>query len=199
MTLYAQWRHPYIPLNSSSGNFELLDGNVLSGTGGMDTHITIADGATVTLYNVNITRIVDLTDHSWAGITCLGDATIIVKGTNAVKGGWNSAGIFVPSGKTLTITGDGSLTATGNNNGCAGIGGNKETNCGNIVIDGGTITAVGYLYAAGIGGGYNASCGDITITGGGPESVPRLICNSDKSLSVKDFSAPSAPSPSLPN
>lgn len=167
MTLYAQWRHPYIPLNSSSGNFELLDGNVLSGTGGMDTHITIADGATVTLYNVNITRIVDLTDHSWAGITCLGDATIIVKGTNAVKGGWNSAGIFVPSGKTLTITGDGSLTATGNNNGRAGIGGNKETNCGNIVIDGGTITAVGYLYAAGIGGGYNASCGDITITGGG--------------------------------
>ena len=165
VTLYAQWKPILITntINSSTGDIELVDDDVVTGTGGRDTHVTIADGATVTLYNVNITSITS--DHEWAGITCLGDATIIVKGTSAVKGGHNSAGIFVPSGKTLTITGDGSLTATGKTR-SAGIGGNTLTDCGNIVIDGGTITAVGSTAAAGIGGGYKGSCGDITITGG---------------------------------
>ena len=154
MTLYAQWVF---------GNIELQDGQSISGTGGGDSHITIADGATVTLNDVDITQINSW--NQWAGITCLGDATIILKGNNAVKGGLYCAGIFVPEGKTLTICGDGSLTATGGNDG-AGIGGNEQKPCGNIVIAGGNITAVGGVTSAGIGGGTYSSCGNITITGG---------------------------------
>ena len=52
---------------------------------------------------------VDDSDYSWAGITCLGDATIILKDgtTNTVKGfDANYPGIYVPSGNTLTIEGE---------------------------------------------------------------------------------------------
>ena len=48
----------------------------------------------------------------------------------------------------------------------AGIGGGFNIACGNIVINGGAITASGGLSAADIGGGYNSSCGTITINGG---------------------------------
>jgi len=178
VTLYAQWKPSLIakPLNSNTGDVELEDGDVVSGTGGGNTHVTIADGATVTLYNVNITNTTYDSNHKWAGITCLGNATIIVKGANAVKGGFDAAGIFVPSDKTLTITGEGSLTATGGSN-SAGIGGNKKTDCGNIIIEGGTIIAIGGFYAAGIGGGLFGSCGDITITG----DVTRVSATTDMS------------------
>ena len=169
VTLYAQWKPTLITktLNSNTGYIELVEGDVVSGTGGGNTHVTIADGATVTLYNVNITNI-ENSNHQWAGITCLGNATIILKGHNDVEGGYHGAGIYVPSGKTLTIQGDGSLTAQGSTS-AAGIGGNynnNKGNCGNIVIDGGSITAIGGSHAAGIGGGLFGSCGDITITGG---------------------------------
>ncbi|MBR0354124.1 MAG: hypothetical protein IJK35_02005, partial [Oscillospiraceae bacterium] len=89
----------------------------------------------------------------------------ILSGENSVKGFYeNYPGIFVPENKTLTIQGDGSLTASSNSYG-AGIGGGWEIACGNITIEGGTINAQGGRYAAGIGGG-NGSCGNISITGG---------------------------------
>ena len=166
MTLYAQWNGDYIELQDLQVNDIEIQGNqIISGTGGKDIHITIADGATVMLDGVDITQIDS--EHQWAGITCLGNATIILAdgSTNNIKGGLYCAGIFVPEGKTLTIRGDGSLTATGGNDG-AGIGGNEQKPCGNIVIEGGTITAASGKYAAGIGCGRKASCGDITIKGG---------------------------------
>ena len=166
MTLYAQWNGDYIELQDLQVNDIEIQGNqIISGTGGKDIHITIADGATVMLDGVDITQIDS--EHQWAGITCLGNATIILAdgSTNNIKGGGQSAGIFVPKRKTLTIRGDGSLTATGGNDG-AGIGGNEQKPCGNIVIEGGTITAASGKYAAGIGCGRKASCGDITIKGG---------------------------------
>ena len=134
-----------------------------------DIEIKIADGATVTLRDM----ILDGSKHtssSRAGITCEGDATIILKGTNSVTG-FNSGypGISVPAGKTLTIQGDGSLTVR-SNGAAAGIGGGGGA-CGNIVINSGTITAYGYTnyaqsyYSAGIGGA-SGDCGDITINGG---------------------------------
>jgi hypothetical protein len=104
--------------------------------------------------------------YPWAGITCLGDATLIIKGTNAVWGfQQNYPGIHVPTGATLTITGSGSLVANSNGN-AAGIGGGYGIHCGNIVIAGGTITANGAQGGAGIGGGGDSNCGDITITDG---------------------------------
>ena len=164
VTLYAMWR----PQTETvpNGALTLYDGQTLTGTGDRHTHVTIADGATVTLSGVNITSISNSTSHQWAGITCEGNATIILSGENAVTGGYHSAGIFVPQGKTLTIQGDGSLTATGNSY-AAGIGSGEDEYCGDIIITGGTVTAFCISNtAAAIGCGKNGSCGNITITDG---------------------------------
>lgn len=150
-----------------------VDGDVLTGTLGKNVKISIADGATVTLDNANINASGSWNEGYYAGLTCLGDATIILKdGTaNAVTGfDMQYPGIYVYSGKTLTIKsetlGTGSLTAHSNGLG-AGIGGGYAMSCGNIVIKGGIIMATGSTYSAGIGGGGNkSSCGNITITGG---------------------------------
>ena len=141
------------------------DGYTVTGTLGANVKISIADGATVTLDGVTING-VDNSNYKWAGINCLGDATIILSGTNTVKGFYEEyPGIHVPQNKTLTIEGSGSLTASSNYYGC-GIGGGCEIACGNIVIAGGTITATGGSGSAGIGGGKESSCGNISITGG---------------------------------
>ena len=142
------------------------DGYTLTGTLGASVKISIADGATVTLDGMTIIG-ANNPSCKWAGITCLGDATIILSGTNTVKGFLDEyPGIYVPQNKTLTIQGSGSLTARSNGMGC-GIGAGFQIACGNIVIAGGTITATGGEYSAGIGGGYSGgSCGTISITGG---------------------------------
>ena len=149
----------------------------ITGTLGAEKKISIADGATVTLQNVSINASNTWQEGLYAGITCEGDATIILSGTNTVKGfEARFPGIFVPESKTLIIKGDGSLTsATGvygpEIHGC-GIGGvcafDKEhaVTCGNIEIQGGTITAVAGNNSAGIGSGGYGSCGSITISGG---------------------------------
>ena len=154
-----------VTLTTGTTEVTLQDGDVLTGTGGTNTHVSIADGATVTLSNANIIRITNDNSYKWAGITCLGDATIILEGNNALKGGYRTSGIYVPKSKTLVIRGDGSLTATGNKY-AAGIGSGYQGSCGNIIIEGGIITATGGEYAAGIGGGHQTSCDNITITGG---------------------------------
>jgi hypothetical protein len=145
----------------------LLDGVVVFGTGGKDTKITIADGATVTLNGVDITAIPNFESYTWAGITCLGDAVIILAdGTaNKVAGGMYSAGIFVPEGHTLTIHGDGSLDATGGYN-SAGIGSGREGSCGDITIGEGItrITAtMGMGAFTAIGQGIQSQCGTVAI------------------------------------
>ena len=135
----------------------------------------IADGATVTLRDVSINKQGKTsTDH--AGIECMGDATIILEGSNLVKGYSDSyPGIFVPQGKTLTIKGAGSLAVGPGGKGYgAGIGAGRGKPCGNIVIEGGTIYAQSKIGGgAGIGGaggddswGMVSSCGNITIKGG---------------------------------
>ena len=155
----------------------------LTGTLGANVKISIADGHTVTLDGVSINASGTWTSGDYAGITCLGDATIILKdgSANTVKGfKVNYPGISVPAGKTLTIQGEtapgtGSLNASSNAASSdvisgAGIGGHSSTSCGNIEIQGGNITATCTgKWGAGIGGGgYNSSvaCGYITISGG---------------------------------
>ena len=152
-----------------TNHFTAPDGITLTGTLGAKVKISIASGATVTLRNATING----EDYFayWAGITCLGDATIVIKGENIVRGfQWNYPGIYIPKGSTLTIRGDGSLTASSknrNSSSCgAGIGGGYFMECGNIVIEGGTINATGGRQAAGIGGGAFSGCGNITITSG---------------------------------
>lgn len=144
--------------------------------------VSIAAGATVTLSNATILGTANI--YSWAGLTCLGDATIVLADgtTNKVAGSGIYPGIHAgPAGTTLTIrggaAGTGSLTAESHIDadgisGSAGIGGGQNMTVGNIRIEGGHITAIGDDNGAGIGCGQNdgasanASCGDITITGG---------------------------------
>ncbi len=156
-----------VDMSTLTGAYEAQDGDVLTGVLGGDYQITIADGATVTLKDVDITCLSNSDETAnFAGITPLGDATIMLEGANTVKGGYEDfPGIFVPEDTTLTIDGTGSLDASSNDYGC-GIGGGYRRNAGNIEINGGNITATGGEFEAGIGSGNQASCGDITITGG---------------------------------
>lgn len=92
--------------------------------------------------------------------------TLAENTTNILKSGTNKAGLQVPRWTSLTILGDGSLTATGGNYG-AGIGGGYEGAGGTITISDGTVTATG-INGAGIGGGASVegtggSGGTITI------------------------------------
>ena len=154
-----------VDLSKLTENTELKDGDVLKGTLASNVKISIADGATVTLDGVTINGVND-SNYEWAGITCLGDATIILSGTNTVKGFYQDyPGIQAAADKTLIINGTGSLTASSYGKG-AGIGGANNVACGNIEIQGGTITATSGEYGAGIGGGDRADCGNITISGG---------------------------------
>ena len=154
-----------IHLDTLAEDLTAVDGDILTGTLGENCMVSVANGATVTLRDAAIIGENDGI-YDWAGLTCLGDATIILEGENAVKGFYEDyPGIYVPANKTLTIRGGGSLAASSNGYG-AGIGGGHWINCGNIVIEGGAITADGGGSAAGIGCGYDASCGDITVSGG---------------------------------
>lgn len=146
-------------------NGELLTG-ILGGGATNTGNVKIAAGATVVLHNVEITSVDKSSDKQYAGIDCQGDATIVLSGTNKVKGGAAyKPAIYIPNDNTLTIRGSGSLEADGT--GCgAGIGGGQNDNCGNIVIAGGDITAKAGTASAAIGSGNTKSCGTITISGG---------------------------------
>ena len=140
-------------------------------TGSIRHTVTIPHGASITLNDAAIS----------GSIVCEGSATITLVGTNSVSGATNTAGIRIGgSGTTLTIRGDGSLTANGGAM-SAGIGLSRawdpDDNVigGDIVIEGGNITARGgSQWGAGIGTGViygngsakTARIGNITIKGG---------------------------------
>ena len=163
-----------VDLSTLTGDYEALDGDVLTGTlEGKDQpyKISIADGAKVTLSDATINGVNDL-ELDWAGLTCLGNCTIELSGSNIVKGFYKDyPGIQAAKNEgdgeeyTLTIEGEGSLDASSNGYG-AGIGGGFDINCGNITISGGTVTVTGGYSAAGIGSTEKGTSGDITISGG---------------------------------
>ena len=160
-----------LDLAKLTAGYEAQNGQTLTGTLAGSHQLTIADGATVTLSNAVVASLAD--DAGFAGLTCLGDATIILAGsdTNIVNGAEDHPGIFVPTNHTLTIQGDGALAATGGKN-AAGIGSGYNSyngySCGDITILSGTVEANGTSGGAGIGSGYGtgSTCGDITISGG---------------------------------
>jgi hypothetical protein len=134
--------------------------------------ISVADGvnANITLENVNI----DTSSVGGAAFEIAdgstGDVTVTLVGDNTLQSAEHYAGLQKngdESSGTLTITGDGSLTATSVNYG-AGIGGGTNGVGSNITINGGTVTAIGGIFAAGIGGGDggNGVGSNITISGG---------------------------------
>ena len=158
-----------VNLSKLGNDYSAQNGNTLTGKLALCKEISIADGATVTLRDVDINGDGSLREHKNPGINCTGDATLVIKGTNLVNGSnyGSNAGIQNKNNHTLTIEGDGSLTAKGYAG--AGIGCGKSTRkaCGNILIKSGNITAIGGSGSAGIGCGTGGTrCQDITITGG---------------------------------
>ena len=147
----------------TKGSVSAVDGDIIymSSTAATANTITIADGATVTIENVNISA------TGSAGIICSGTATINLVGANSVRTmAADYAGIQAGgSGTTLTIQGSGSLSARGGQR-SAGIGTSFNGTCGSIVISGGTITAKAGIFAAGIGSGGSGKFESITITDG---------------------------------
>ena len=168
---YANGNYIYMHFTTAAvviGSLTLQDGDILKeGTCGPDTHVTIAANATVTLHDVDITAISNDDNHKWAGISCEGDATIILQGNNVVKGGFKTCpGIHVQPGCTLVIQGNGKLTARSNGQG-SGIGGDVDGyGCGTVRIEGGDIEAIGGESCAGIGSSAEGICDDIIIAGG---------------------------------
>ncbi|MBO4655069.1 MAG: hypothetical protein J5644_05955, partial [Bacteroidales bacterium] len=162
-----------IDLGDVTANTTIATGKTVIGTLAGNYKISIAAGAEVILSGATINGVNNYS-YQWAGLTCIGNATIILKDgtTNTVKGFHeNYPGVHVPSGSTLIIqgetTGSGRLDARSNGNGYgAGIGSCFNIDCGDIIINGGTITATSLNCAAGIGSGMRSSCGDITINGG---------------------------------
>lgn len=171
----------YIVINEDNVND--FNGKTLTGT--TTNGIYISNGVTVdlTIENLNITKSEDISSCISVGYGATLNLT--VKGENNLKAtGWGSAGIEV-MGQTkailrITSASTGTLTAVGGygskqfgSYGGAGIGGMARitsdiTNIyvGDIIIEGGTVNAVGGYQAAGIGGTIGESGANITITGG---------------------------------
>ena len=172
--LYTEAQIDFASKTIAHTDYTATDGKILTGTlNGEPQPYKInvnTDGATVTLRNSTINGKNDEDNCSWAGITCENNTTLVIEGTNNVTGFYEDyPGIHIASGKTLTIQGSGTLNASSNGGADgwgAGIGGSDLVDCGNIVINSGTINATGGFWMAGIGGGFGKNCGSITINGG---------------------------------
>ncbi len=184
-----------VDLSTLTEDYTFKDGDVLTGTlDGTNTVIklSVAPDAKVILSGAQILGedqgiLVD----TWAGLTCLGNATIILDGENTVRSFDRNFPCIQagPDGSKLIVAGDGKLTTEGTSSASIGstenitcgdieiqggdltlkdshvsIGSGVWGSCGNITISDGTITAQGNH--VGIGSGIYGSCGDITITGG---------------------------------
>lgn len=151
-------------------------------TGSTDKHtIIVREGVTadITLKNVTIInpsadrskrRGIDLIDIKSGAMV-----NLTLTGKNKLDNQWLYSAIHVPYGAILNITRNstGSLVASANGNG-AGIGASGSDSkgaTGTIIIDGGTITAIGGYGECGIGGGAsdrNAyEINESNYTGGG--------------------------------
>ena len=155
-----------IDLDTLSGPMLLINGDVLTGTLNAGHMLSIEPDAEIALNVVTING-TNNDAYKFAALNCLGNAKIKLVGTNALKGFHEDyPAIFVPEGSTLTIKdlfSDGKLYASSNGYG-AGIGGGYGINCGNIVIESGSVYPTGGRWAAAIGSGANgASCGNITV------------------------------------
>lgn len=118
----------------------------------------------ITLDGVSI----EATDgYSAFDITGGAEVELTLIGDNILKGANGCAGLHIPSDCSLTILGEGNLTAHGGNNG-AGIGSQGVDGAsGTVTISStGTIEAYGGDTAAGIGGGQGGGCGKVTINSG---------------------------------
>ncbi len=133
------------PLNITAGGDYTVTGE--SSTNTITVNVTSGDPVNITLRDVSVT----------SGGTAFdiqkGNVTLNLTGVNSFESGSEYAGIHVLEGASLTIQGEGTLYATSSKYG-AGIGGDHNSNAGNITINSGTIVARSNNDGAGIGGGH---------------------------------------------
>ena len=160
-------------------------------TGSSMTNVILVSGveATITISDLDIQIPIDknaTTASNWIPAIRLANGAqlnLILKGKNTLKGGDMCAAIDVPEGCTLTISGEGSLKATGGVGAGIGASSMRKGSLGRIEINGGNIEAYGSGMAAGIGGSVEGSIGTIVINGGtvyakgGHGSYPKDIRN----------------------
>ena len=143
-------------------------------TGSSTTNVILVNGveATITISDLDIQIPIDnnaTTTSNWIPAIRLANGAklnLILKGKNTLKGGDMCAAIDVPEGCTLTISGEGSLKATGGVGAGIGASSMRKGSLGRIEINGGDIEAYGSGMAAGIGGGLEGGIGTIVINGG---------------------------------
>lgn len=126
--------------------------------------VTVANVETnITLDNVTIQN--TASNISSVALTAGAIVALNLIGSNTLKGGTYAAGLQVPSGTAIVISGAGTLFSTGGSS-AAGIGGGNGGSGGTITINSGIVTAKGGSSGAGIGGGNIGAGGAITINGG---------------------------------
>ena len=178
---------------------KILTGSVTSSDLNDGAKGLVIDGVTLnlTIRDLTIDRR-NFMSNSISAISLTNQAVLnlTLEGDNSLYGAYGGAGIGVPEGTVLCITGksSGSLYAKGGNmyGGAAGIGAispgldlnysssPQTRSCGYIEIAGGNVKAEGGTYrfrgsdvsgGAGIGGSYGACGGMINITGGSVTAI----------------------------
>lgn len=168
-----------IDMSRETDTFRVSQEGMYIITGTNSRHgITVSAGvrATIVLQDANLCDLENIGVAFHIAEDC--HITVILEGNNMLHSGREMAAIQLRKNSILIIKGDGKLIAYGGE-GAAGIGCGYATECGDIIIESGTIEAyAGYQYetswragSAGIGGagqyaGRKSKCGNITITGG---------------------------------
>ena len=172
-------RNEKIDMSRESDAFRISQEGMYIITGTNSRHgITVSAGvrATIVLQDANLCDLENMGVAFHIAEDC--HITVILEGNNMLHSGREMAAIQSRKNSILIIKGDGKLIAYGGE-GAAGIGCGYATECGDIIIESGTIEAyAGYQHetswragSAGIGGagqyaGRKSKCGNITITGG---------------------------------
>lgn len=173
-------------LTINSENRDQFNGKVITGTlenQGVNQFVIDGVEISLTFRDLTVQNAGAYNNSSASGLVLKKGAVLhlTLEGTNVLKAGFAGAGITVPEGCTLEITGNstGILEATGGGgwNAGAGIGADGRSNqsVGTIIIRGGTVKATGNnsyscgsvsAASAGIGGTTESKSGTIQITGG---------------------------------
>ncbi|WP_156163657.1 beta strand repeat-containing protein [Demequina subtropica] len=149
---------------------------LMSGCSGATSHVLTAD-LTVGTVDATCDLTLDLAGHSLdadsLGIT--GGHTLTID--DSVGGGTLTASAPSMTRAAIQVNAGnalvidgGTVTAVGDSLG-AGIGGADYTDAGDVTVNAGTVTVTGSDYGAGIGGGYGGDGGDVVIASGAVVTV----------------------------
>ena len=150
-------------VSMKDGVSKIQDSRILV-SAGTDANITLAG------VNIELSGSYDCAFEIESGASA--KLTLMKDSDNFLVSGASHAGLEVTGGASVTIGGEGSLTAkcVGTSAYGAGIGGGASASVGDVAITGGTVVAScessGNAIGAGIGAGYRGSGGIVKITGG---------------------------------